>query len=82
MERLVKIILMPIRYLSYHMQMLKLYYWSEKKLYPLRAVYALPKWYYRLLYRLCICLIEFSRCRRFANRAIHTIPYSIRFDLA
>ena len=82
MNRLKKVALLPVKIVSYRMRLLRLYYWSENTLYPLRAVYVLPKFYYHWLYRLCIWIVEFRKFRWLADRAIHTIPYHIRFELA
>jgi hypothetical protein len=82
MKRLKKIVLMPVKQISYRMRFFRLYYWTEITLYPLQAVSVLPRCYYNLLYRLCIRLVEFKKLKRLANRAIHTIPYHIRFEIA
>lgn len=82
MNRLKKVALLPVQRISYHMGLLRLYYWSENTLYPLRAVHVLPKFYYRWLYRLCIWMVDFRKLRQLANIAIHTIPYHIRFEVA
>lgn len=82
MNRLKKVALIPVKRVSYRMRFLRLYYWSENTLYPLRAVDVLPKCYYRWLYGLCIWMVEFRKLRRLANRTIHTIPYHIRFEVA
>jgi hypothetical protein len=82
MNRLTKVALLPIKKMAYRMGLKRLYYWSENRLYPLRTVYVLPKVYYRWLYRLCIRLVDFKAFRRLADRAIHTIPYRIRFEVA
>lgn len=82
MNRLKKVALLPVKRIPYRMKLIKLYYWSENTLYPLRAIYVLPKFSYRWLYRLCIKMVEFRKFQRLANIAIHTIPYHIRFELA
>lgn len=82
MNRLKKIALLPVRRISYYMRLTRPYYWSEQGLYPLRAVYIMPKLYYRCLYRLCVWLVDFKKFRRLADKAIHTIPYHIRFEVA
>jgi hypothetical protein len=82
MKRLKKVVLMPVKRISYRMRLFRLYYWTEITLYPLRAVSVLPTCYYNWLYRLCIRLVQFKKFRRLADRAIHTIPYHIRFDIA
>ena len=82
MNRLKKFALLPVKRVSYRMRLLRLYYWSENTLYPLQSVYVLPKFYYRWLYGVCIWMVDFSKLHRLADRAIHTIPYHIRFELA
>jgi hypothetical protein len=82
MNRLKKAALLQIRTVSYRMRLLRLYYWAEKELYPLRAVNVMPRFYYRLLYRLCFWMVDFRNFRRLADLVIHTIPYHIRFDIA
>lgn len=82
MNRLKKVVLLPVNRLSYRMRLIRLYYWSERRLYLLRAVYVLPIFYYRWLYQLCLVMVESRKCRHMANRVIHTIPYHIRFELA
>jgi hypothetical protein len=82
MNRLKKAALLPVRRISYRMRFSRLYYWSEKGLYPLRAVNVMPKFYYRWLYRLCVWMVDFRRFQRLADKAIHTIPYHIRFKVA
>ena len=79
MNRIKKLVLLPVKRISYRMRFIRLYYWSEKALYPLRTVVVLPKFYYQWLYRLCIWMVEFRSLRRLAYRAIHTIPFHIRF---
>lgn len=82
MNRLKKIALLPVNKISYRIGFLRLYYWSEKRLYPLTAVYIFPKFYYRWLYQLCVWMVACKKYRRIANRAIHTIPYHFRFEFA
>jgi hypothetical protein len=82
MNRLKKVVLLPVNRISYRIRLIRLYYWSERRLYLLRAVYVLPIFYYRWLYQLCLLMVEFKKLRRLADRAIHTIPYHIRFELA
>ena len=82
MNRLKKIALLPVGKISYRMRCTRLYYWSEEELYPLRAVVIMPRFYYRWLYQLCVCMVEFRNFRRLADKAIHTIPYHIRFEVA
>ncbi len=82
MNRLTKATLLPVNRFSCRMRLTRLYYWSENKLYPLRAVYVMPQFYYRWLYQFCIWLVGFRSFRQLANKAIHTIPYYIRFEVA
>jgi hypothetical protein len=82
MNRLKKIALLPVTRISYHMRLMRLYYWSEEGLYALRAVVIMPQFYYRWLYRLCVWMAHFRPFRRLADTAIHTIPYHIRFEVA
>jgi hypothetical protein len=81
-KRLSKAILLPVRRLAYRYKFTKLYYWSESKLDSLRAVYVLPFWYYRRLYHACMWLVAIRPFQRVADRAIHTIPYQVRFEVA
>lgn len=82
MNRLKKVVLLPVNRISYRMRLIRLYYWSERRLYLLRAVYVLPIFYYRWLYQLCLLMVESKKGIHMANRVIHTIPYHIRFELA
>ncbi len=82
MNRLKKLMLLPVKRIAYRMRFIRLYYWSEGALYPLRAVVVLPKFYYRWLYRVCILMAEARAFRRLAYRAIHTIPLHVRFKVA
>lgn len=82
MKRMKKAVLLPVRSMAYQLKRMKLYYWSEKKLYELRVVCVMPRCYYRWLYHICIRLVAFKKCRRLADRTIHTIPYHVRFEVA
>lgn len=82
MKRLQKAILLPVRNLAYRRKYLRLFYWTERRLYDLRAVCVMPQWYYHGLYHACLWLVAFTPCRRLADRAIHTIPYHVRFQMA
>ena len=82
MKRMKKAMLLPLRRLLYNLKCLRLYYWADLQLDVLRAVCVMPKCYYAWLYRTCLWLVAFRRFRRVANRAIHTIPYHIRFEVA
>lgn len=82
MKRVKKAVLLPVRNIAYRWKSNRLYYWTESKLFELQAVYVLPIWYYRRLYHICMFLAEFKKFRHLADRAIHTIPYHVRFEVA
>ena len=82
MKRIKKLLLLQTRSLSLRYNHTKLYYWAELKLFELRAVTVLPEFYYRFLFSLSMRLVRKNHLRTFANRAIHTIPYHIRFNIA
>jgi hypothetical protein len=82
MKRLKRAVLVPVRTMAYRCNRLHVYYWADEELYAIRAVSVLPEWYYRWLYRVSMRLVESGKFRRFADRAIHTIPYHIRFKVA
>ena len=82
MKRIKKAVLLPIRWMAYQWKLLRLYYWAETELNEMRSVCVMPSLYYCWLYRSCLWLIEFNKFKRLANRAIHTIPYQVRFELA
>ena len=82
MKRMKKAILLPVRSIARHLNRLRLYYWSDIKLYELRAVCVMPRWYYRWLYNTCLWLVEFRKFQRLADRTLHTIPYNVRFEMA
>ena len=81
-KRLSKAALLPLRRIAYRWKFTQLYYWSERKLDDLRAVDVMPFWYYRRLYRTCMWLVAIRQFQRIADRAIHTIPYHVRFEVA
>ena len=82
MKRLKKAMLLPIRSLAHKLNYNRIFYWADGKLYELRKVYVMPQLYYRLLFKISMRLAGIKFMRQFANRAIHTIPYNIRFALA
>jgi hypothetical protein len=82
MKRLKKAMLLPVRSLAYRWNRLKLYYLTEQALYELRNVHVMPNFYYRWLFRLSMRMVHIDRFRRFADKAIHTIPYHVRFEVA
>jgi hypothetical protein len=82
MKRIKKLILLQIRSLSLRSNNTKLYYWAELRLFELRAVTVLPEFYYRFLFGLSMRLVRMNHFRTIADRAVHTIPYHIRFNIA
>lgn len=82
MDRLKKGILLPVRYFAYRWRLLRLFYWAESELYDLRSVTVMPIFYYHLLFRISMRLVEKKSFRQLADRAIHTIPYHVRFYVA
>ncbi len=82
MERIKKAGLIPVKSIAYQWKLLRLYYWADRKLYELRAVSVMPTWYYYWLYQVCMWLLAFRNFQWLANRAIHTIPYHVRFKVA
>jgi hypothetical protein len=82
MKRLKKAILLPVRNMAYRLNRLHLYYWAEAELFELRTVNVMPPFYYRWLYKLSMRLVRSKKFSRLADRAIHTIPYHVRFNVA
>lgn len=82
MERIKKLILLQIRWLALHCNQTRLYYWAELTLFDLRGVTVLPDFYYRLLFRLSMRLVQTDQFRLVADKAIHTIPYHVRFNIS
>jgi len=82
MKRIKKAVLIPIRRMACRSSLLQIYYWADSKLNELSAVCVMPRLYYRALYSTCMWLVEFGKFQRFADRAIHTIPYNVRFEVA
>ena len=82
MKRLKKAILLLVSIFAYRRNRLKLYYWAEQELYGLRNVNLMPNLYYRWLFKISMRVVHIDRFRRFADKAIHTIPYDVRFDVA
>jgi hypothetical protein len=82
MKRIKKLVLLQIRSLSLRCNQTKLYYWAELKLFELRAVTVLPEFYYRFLFSLSMRLVRMNHFRTIAYKAMHTIPYHIRFNIA
>ena len=82
MKALKKAILLPLRTTAYRWKLLRLYYWADYELSVMRAVYVMPGGYYWCLYNACLWIVRFGTFRRLADRAIHTIPYDVRFKMA
>lgn len=82
MKPMKKAFFLLIRVTMHYCKWLRLYYWSEFNLHELRGTYVMPRAYYHWLYHTCMWLIRFKRFHRIADRAIHTIPYCIRFHEA
>ncbi|XPS82794.1 uncharacterized protein Dvar_08120 [Desulfosarcina variabilis str. Montpellier] len=82
MKRLTKAVLFPVRIIAYRLNRVRLYYWADRKLYELHAVCVMPFWYYQWLYHACLWGVKFQNFRCLAYRAIHTIPYQVRFQIA
>ena len=82
MKRIKKLVLLQIRSLSLRCNQTKLYYWAELKLFELWAVAVLPEFYYRFLFSLSMRLVRLNHFRTIAYKAMHTIPYHIRFNIA
>jgi len=82
MKRLKKAILLPVRYFAYRWNHPKLLYWAEQELFEIRNVYVMPDCYYRWLFHLSMRIVHVDRFQRFADKAIHTIPYHVRFNVA
>lgn len=82
MKRLQKALPLPVRNLAYRRKYQRLSYWVDRRLHGLQPVCVMPQWYYRLLYVACMRLVAINHCKRFADRAIHTIPYHLRFQMA
>ena len=82
MKRLKKAMLLPVRVFAYRWNRMKLYYWVEQELFEMRNVHVMPDFYYRWLFHLSMRIVHIDRFQRLADRAIHTIPYRVRFDVA
>ena len=82
MQRMKKALFLQVWRLAWHWKNMRLYYWADRNLYELRSVYVMPCWYYHWLYRSCMRLAASGKCLRMADRAIHTIPYPMRFEMA
>ena len=81
MKRIKKLVLLQVRSLSLRCNHMKLYYWTEIKLFKLRSITILPEFYYRFLFGMSMRLVRVNHFQTFANKAIHTIPLHIRFNI-
>jgi hypothetical protein len=82
MKRIKKATLLMTRSIAYRYNFLRLYYWAEEELLELQSVSLMPRFYYRWLFQTAMRLVEYHRFQRLADKAIHTIPYHIRFEVA
>ena len=82
MERMKKSILILLRYIAFRFNRLGPYYWADRKLYELREVVVMPEFYYCMLFRVSMRLVQVHGFARLADKAIHTIPYHVRFYVA
>ena len=82
MRRLEKSILLGIRFFARHIRYHKIFYWTEKRLFGLRTVNAMPDGYYCFLYRLGMKLVDEKKFLGVADWMIHRIPYNVRCKLA
>lgn len=82
MHKLKKATLLMVRASAHHWNLNRLYYWSEHELSQMVHVHVFPGWYYHCLYHSCLWIVRFGTLRRLADRAIHTIPYDVRFKMA
>jgi hypothetical protein len=82
MRRLKKAFLLIVRTITYRKNMARLYYWAEAEMVELNSVHLMPRFYYRWLFQACMRLVNVRHCHRLAERAIHSIPYHIRFEMA
>ena len=82
MKRIKKATLLIARSISYRYNFLKLYYWAEVELVELQSVSLMPQLYYRWLFQTSMRLVKYNQFQRLADKAIHSIPYHIRFEVA
>jgi hypothetical protein len=82
MKRIKKALLLPVRNMAYSRKHLRLFYWADVRLYELRTVCVMPRWYYCWLYHASMNLIKTGKLMRLADRMIHTIPYQVRHEMA
>ena len=82
MKRMKKARLSQVWRLARQWNKKRLYYWADRRLPDLRSVCVMPRGYYYWRYRTCMHLAAVGKCVRPADRAIHTIPYPVRFEMA
>lgn len=81
-SRLKKAVLLGIRKMAHRERFTALYYWADLEVFRLRMVQVMPDLFYRWLYHTCMWLIEHRKCGKFADRAMHRIPFHVRFEVA
>jgi hypothetical protein len=82
MKRIKKATLLIARRITYRYNFLRLYYWTEQELLELQSVSLMPQFYYRWLFQTSMRLVKYNHFQRLADKAIHTIPFHIRFGVA
>lgn len=82
MRRMKKGMLLGLRFIAYHLGYHRLFYWTEKKLFELKSVNAMPDGYYCFLYRVGMRLVQEKKLLRIADWMIHRIPINVRCNLA
>ena len=82
MKRIKKALLLPVRSMAYSRNRLRLFYWADIRLYELRTVYVMPRWYYFWLYQVSMSFIKAGKLMQLANLMIHTIPFQVRHEMA
>lgn len=56
----------------------KIYYWTEKHLYQLRAVIVLPVWIHRTAFLIGIWMVS-HHMPKLGDNLIHKVPLNVRF---
>ena len=82
MKRLIKVVLLALRYISERLKWTKLYYWAENRLVGFRSINPMPDSLYCYMYRMSMKLVDKKRCIKLADWMIHRIPYNMRCHLA
>jgi hypothetical protein len=82
MKRVEKAILPTVRNLAHKLKNDRIYYWSDSRLREIGSVMVMPRFYYHGLYSLCLAMAEVNALQRLADKAIHTIPLRVRFEIA